>query len=228
MNAGQTCVAPDYLFLPDNMVDAFVNLARTLVAERYPDTNDEAYTSVIDAKSFTRLREALDDAVAKGATAINLTGNDFNPELRKFPPHVVINVSNDMVIMQEEIFGPILPVLTYSSIDQVLNYINDRDRPLGLYVFTNDKTIQERLLYETMSGGVTINHCAFHVFQHDLPFGGVGASGMGQYHGHEGFLELSKLRPVFTFPKLGKPDLFYPPYTRAHETLFNLLNKLKL
>lgn len=228
MNAGQTCVAPDYLLLPEDKIDAFVGYARKIVTERYPDTNDDSFTSVIDTRSFNRLREALDDAIAKGASAVNLTGNDFNAELRKFPPHLVINPSSDMIVMQEEIFGPILPIMTYRTIDEALDYINDRDRPLALYIFTHDKAIQEKMLYQTMSGGVTINHCAFHVFQHDLPFGGVGASGMGHYHGHEGFLELSKLRPVFTFPSIGKPDLFYPPYTRWHERLFNVLNKLKL
>ncbi|MBV1931665.1 MAG: coniferyl aldehyde dehydrogenase [Porticoccaceae bacterium] len=228
LNAGQTCVAPDYLFLPEGKVDAFVKFASEVVSERYPDTNDESYTSVIDAHSFNRLKETLDDAVVKGARAVNLTGNDFNAELKKFPPHIVVNPSNEMTLMQEEIFGPILPIMTYQSIDDVLTYINDRDRPLALYIFTNDKNIQEQMLYETMSGGVTINHCVFHVLQHDIPFGGVGASGMGHYHGFEGFLELSKLRPVFTFPKVGKPDLFYPPYTSFHEKLFNMLNRLKL
>ena len=228
MNAGQTCVAPDYLFLPEDKVDTFVAYARTIVTERYPDTNDEAYTSVIDARSFNRLREALDDAVTKGGNAINLTDSAFNDELRKFPPHVVVNPSSDMTLIKEEIFGPILPIMTYRSFDEVLDYINDGDRPLAIYIFSHDKSIQEKMLYQTMSGGVTINHCAFHVFQHDIPFGGVGASGMGHYHGHEGFLELSKLRPVFTFPKVGKPDLFYPPYTNFHNKLFAVLNKLKL
>lgn len=228
MNAGQTCVAPDYLFLPEGKVDTFAEYARNIVSQRYPNINDDAYTSVIDSRSFQRLRNTLDDAVTKGATAINLTDSDFNEELRKFPPHLVINPTNDMLMMQEEIFGPILPIMTYRSIDEVLNYVNARDRPLAFYVFSNDKSIQEKMLYETISGGVTINHCAFHVFQHDLPFGGVGASGMGHYHGREGFLELSKLRPVFTFPRVGKPDLFYPPYTKRHDTLFKLLNKLGL
>ncbi len=227
MNAGQTCVAPDYLFLPKDKVDTFVEYARKVVSERYPNTDEDAYTSVIDTRSFNRLRQTLDDAVAKGGQAINLTGNDFNAKLKKFPPHILVKPSADMIIMQEEIFGPILPILTYDSIDEVLNYVNDRDRPLGFYIFTHDKVIQEKVLYETMSGGITINHCAFHVFQHDLPFGGIGASGMGHYHGHEGFLELSKLRPVFTFPALGKPDLFYPPYTDFHSKLFNWLNKLR-
>lgn len=228
MNAGQTCVAPDYLFLPENKIEEFVELARKIVTERYPDTNDESYTSVIDSRSFDRLKKTLDDGVSKGGSAINLTNTEFNAELRKFPPHLLLNPTDDMLAMREELFGPILPIIGYTSIDEVLTYINDRDRPLGFYVFTNDRAIQEKMIYQTISGGVTINHCAFHVFQHDLPFGGVGASGMGHYHGREGFMEFSKLRPIFTYPKFGKPDLFYPPYTDAHEKLFKLLNKFKL
>ena len=102
------------------------------------------------------------------------------------------------------------------------------ERPLALYLFSNDTGLQQRVLYETLSGGVTINHCIFHVLQHSIPFGGVGASGMGHYHGYDGFLEMSKLRPVFTFPKVGRPELFYPPYGRSHELVYRVLNRLKL
>lgn len=228
LNAGQTCIAPDYLFLPEGKVDQFVAHAKTIVGDRYPDINEASYTSVIDGPSFTRLRETLDDAVDKGATAIKLVNGDFNSDLRKFPPHLVINVTQDMRLLQEEIFGPLLPIMTYRSLDEVLDYINQRDRPLALYAFTHNQKIQEKILYSTLSGGVLFNNCVFHALQHDLPFGGVGASGMGHYHGYEGFLEFSKLRPVFNFPKFGKPDLFYPPYTRAHEKLYGLLNRFKL
>ena len=112
-------------------------------------------------------------------------------------------------------------------IDEVITYVNAKDRPLGLYFFTNDKQLEQTILYRTISGGVTINNCVFHVAQHDMPFGGVGASGMGQYHGHEGFVEFSKMRPVFTNPKLSGMKLFYPPYTKFHTRLFDLLLKLK-
>lgn len=228
LNAGQTCVAPDYLFVPKNKLDEFVEAAGQILKDRYPDTNTDDYTAIIDERSYIRLRDTLEDATARGATAINLTGSDFNEEWRKFPPHIVLNINDSMRIAQEEIFGPLLPIMTYNSLDEVLDYINNRDRPLAFYLFTNDKAIQEKLFYRTLSGGVTVNNCVFHVLQHSIPFGGVGASGMGHYHGYEGFLEMSKLRPKFTFPKVGKPDLFYPPYTSAHEKLYGLLNKLKL
>ena len=132
-----------------------------------------------------------------------------------------------MIIMQEEIFGPLLPVKTYRTLDEVIAYVNGRDRPLGFYVFTNDKAIEEKLLYSTISGGVTINNCMLHVAQHDMPFGGIGASGMGHYHGYEGFLEFSKLRPVFTNPRLSLLHMFYPPYTARHRRLLDLLIKYK-
>jgi len=228
VNAGQTCLAPDYLFLPAAKRDAFVEAAKEIVAHRYPDTNDTSYTSVIDEKSYRRLRDTLDDAVARGATIVPLVpGSDFNDVKRKLPPHLVLDVTDDMRIMQEEIFGPLFPVKTYENLDDVIEYVNVRDRPLGFYFFTKDKAIEEKLLYSTISGGVTINNCVFHIAQHDLPFGGVGASGMGHYHGFEGFQEFSKLRPVFTSPRVDGLSMFYPPYTKKHSRLINLLLKFK-
>ena len=154
-------------------------------------------------------------------------GATFNDVLRKIPPHLVLDPTDDMTIMQEEIFGPLFPVKTYRDLDEVIAYVNRRDRPLGFYFFTNDKATEEKLLYGTISGGVTINNCMLHVAQHDLPFGGIGASGMGQYHGYEGFLEFSKLRPVFTNPRFSLLHWFYPPYTSRHTRLANMLLKLK-
>lgn len=228
VNAGQTCLAPDYLFLPSAKRDAFVAAAKEIVAHRYPDTNETSYTSVIDEKSYRRLRDTLDDAAARGATIVPLVpGADFNDVHRKLPPHLVLDVTDDMRIMQEEIFGPLFPVKTYESLDDVIEYVNVRDRPLGFYFFTNDKAIEQKLLYSTISGGVTINDCVFHIAQHDLPFGGAGASGMGHYHGYEGFQEFSKLRPVFTSPKINGLSLFYPPYTSKHSRLLDLLLRFK-
>jgi coniferyl-aldehyde dehydrogenase len=217
INAGQTCLAPDYLFVPEGKRERFVEAARRVVAQRYPDTNDRSYTAVIDEKSYRRLRQTLDDAERKGATLVPLVpGASFNDLQRKFPPHLVLDPTDEMTIMREEIFGPLLPVKTYRDLDEVLRYVNAKDRPLGLYVFTNDKQAEQRLLYGTISGGVTINNCILHVAQHDLPFGGIGASGMGQYHAREGFLEFSKLRPVFTTPRWSLLPFFYPPYKRIH------------
>ncbi|NNE20525.1 MAG: coniferyl aldehyde dehydrogenase [Myxococcales bacterium] len=228
VNAGQTCLAPDYLFLPEGSEDRFVAAAQRLVTERYPDTNDDSYTSVIDDKAFRRLRMTLEDAEAKGAKLVPLVPNaSFNDVLRKFPPHLVLNVTEDMMIMQEEIFGPLFPVMTYKNLDETIEYVTRRDRPLGFYVFTNDRARKDKLLYSTISGGVTINNCIIHVAQHDLPFGGVGASGIGHYHGHEGFVEFSKMRPVFTSPWLSLLHWFYPPYTGKQERMIDMTIKLK-
>jgi coniferyl-aldehyde dehydrogenase len=228
VNAGQTCLAPDYLFLPEGSEDRFVAAAQRLVAERYPDTNDESYTSVIDDKAFRRLRATLEDAETKGATLVPLVPNaPFNDVLRKFPPHLVLNVTEDMMIMKEEIFGPLFPVMTYKDLDETIEYVTHRDRPLGFYVFTKDRARKDKLLYSTISGGVTINNCIIHVAQHDLPFGGVGASGIGHYHGYEGFVEFSKMRPVFTSPWLSFLHWFYPPYTGKQERMIDLTIKLK-
>jgi len=228
LNAGQTCLAPDYVLVPESKRDEFVAAAKKIMPERYPDPNDPSYTSVIDDKSYKRLRATLEDARHKGAQVISLVpGASFNDGLRKIPPHMVLDVTDDMVIMQEEIFGPLLPVRTYRTLDEVIQAVNAKDRPLGFYVFTNDKAKEEKLLYSTISGGVTINNCMLHVAQHDMPFGGIGASGMGHYHGREGFLEFSKLRPVFRNPRMSLLHLFYPPYTGFTRRALALLIKYK-
>ncbi|MBI3782976.1 MAG: coniferyl aldehyde dehydrogenase [Deltaproteobacteria bacterium] len=227
VNAGQTCLAPDYLYIPADKRDAFVAAAKRIVAQRYPDTNERAYTSVIDEKSYRRLRATLDDAQRKGAQIVPLVPNAGpNDLLRKLPPHLVLDPTEDMIILQEEIFGPLLPVKTYNNLDEVIAYVNSKDRPLGFYFFTNDKATEDKLLYNTISGGVTINNCILHVAQHDMPFGGIGASGMGQYHGYEGFLEFSKLRPVFTNPTFSLLHFAYPPYTKRHSRMFGWMLKL--
>jgi coniferyl-aldehyde dehydrogenase len=228
LNAGQTCLAPDYLMIPEAKRDRFVEVAKQIVATRYPDINSQSYTSVIDEKSYRRLRATLEDAQQKGATLVPLVpGATFNDELRKLPPHLVLDVTDNMRIMQEEIFGPLFPVKTYRSVDEALAYVNAKDRPLGFYLFTNDAKVQERVLYSTISGGVTINNCMMHVAQHDMPFGGVGASGMGHYHGYEGFLEFTKLRPVFKNPRFSMLGMLYPPYSARTRQLLELLIKYK-
>ena len=226
VNAGQTCLAPDYVLVPETKRDQFVEAAKRILTKRYPDINDQSYTSVIDEKSYRRLRVTLEDAERKGATAVKLVPNsEWNDELRKIPPTIVLDTTEEMTIMQEEIFGPLLPVRTYRSLDEVIKYVSSKDRPLGFYFFTNDKKVEEKLLLSTISGGVTINNCVLHVAQHDMPFGGVGASGIGHYHGYEGFVELSKMRPIFKNPKLPGVEMFYPPYKKKHTRLFNLLMK---
>jgi len=228
LNAGQTCLAPDYVLVPEGKRDAFVAAAKRIMPERYPDPSSPQYTSVIDDKSYKRLRATLEDARAKGAEVVPLIPSaSFDDQLRKIPPHLILDVTDEMTVMRDEIFGPLLPIKTYTSLDEAIAYVNGKDRPLGFYVFTNDAAAEDKLIYATCSGGVTINNCMMHVAQHDLPFGGIGASGMGQYHGHEGFLEFSKLRPVFTSPKVSVLPLLYPPYKKRHRVLLDLLIKHK-
>ncbi len=229
MNAGQTCVAPDYLFLPESKKEQFVQAARRIMAKRYPDLANGQFTTVIDAPSFARLVDTLADAERSGATVINLSpGVEPDETTRLMPPHLVLDPGDDTRIMREEIFGPFLPVRTYRDINEVLSYINHRDRPLGLYLFSDDKALQERVVRNTISGGVSINDCSFQVAQHDMPFGGIGASGMGHYHGQEGFAEFSKMRPIFTQFRFSALPLLYPPYGKVFNLVYRLMVKLKL
>lgn len=229
LNAGQTCVGPDYLFVPEGRVREFIDHARAIIPRRYPELADIAYTSIIDRKSFDRLCGTVEDARQKGADVVNLLpGKESDDSIRKISPLLVTNVNENMVLMQDEIFGPILPIMAYRDLDQVLDYINRRERPLALYLFTNDKQTQESVLKKTLSGGVCINDCVLHAGQHDMPFGGIGNSGMGHYHAHEGFLELSKMRPVFKQFSHPSIPLLYPPYGKVFDTLYKLMIKLKI
>jgi coniferyl-aldehyde dehydrogenase len=229
MNAGQTCVAPDYLYIPAAKKDAFVTAAKKIMAKRYPQLDNGQFTTVIDDSSYARLIETMEDAQNKGATLVNLTpAFEPNAATRLLPPQLVLDAPDDATIMRDEIFGPLFPVRTYTDIDEVLNYINNRDRPLGLYLFSNDKQLADRVVKNTISGGVSINDCSFHVAQHDIPFGGVGASGMGHYHGREGFIEFSKMRPIFSQFRFSALPLMYPPYGKVFRILYSLMIKLKL
>lgn len=229
-NAGQICTNIDYVFLPEGAVAEFTEHCKRLVAQRYPDINGPDYTSIIDQRSFDRLQFTLDDARTKGAKLINLVeGQNPDVALRKFPPHLVLNPTADMVISQREIFGPILLVRTYQDKMEVARYINSQDRPLAIYPFTNDKDSQKFYISRVMSGGVSVNEALMHVAQHDLPFGGVGSSGMGHYHAQEGFNTFSKLRPVFyQGPFSAIQILFQPPYANKALRLLNWLIKFKV
>ena len=140
----------------------------------------------------------------------------------------MVDPAPESSLLTYEIFGPLLPIVPYDSLDAVMAYIAVRDRPLALYLFTLDKSVQERVVYGSISGGVTINNCVVHAFQHHMPFGGVGASGIGQYHAFEGFMEFSKLRPVFTYPNFLSSEIMAPPYGQKHKTLYRWLNRLGL
>jgi len=229
LNAGQICTNIDYVFLPQGSEDEFAQHCKRLLDERYPDLNGPDYTSIIDARAFSRLEATLEDARVKGARLINLAdGQKPDAGLRKFPPHLVLNPTEDMQVMQREIFGPILPIRTYRDKQEVADYINSHDRPLALYPFTTDRSLQNFYIDNVMSGGVSVNEALLHVAQHDLPFGGVGASGMGHYHSREGFNTFSKLRPVFyQGPFSAIQMLFQPPYAKRAMKVLGTLMKLK-
>jgi coniferyl-aldehyde dehydrogenase len=223
LNAGQICLAPDYLMVPEDKADEAVAGVTTAAAAMYPRLLDnDDYASIVSDRHFARLQGLVEDARAKGAEVIevNPAGEDFtNANQRKMPLTVLRGVDDGMAVMQEEIFGPVLPVMTYKSVDQAIDYINAHDRPLGLYYFGEDKAEQERVLTRTISGGVTVNDVIFHVSIEDLPFGGIGPSGMGSYHAIEGFREFSHARAVYHQPKIDIAKLggLKPPYGKAIE-----------
>ncbi|WP_295469916.1 coniferyl aldehyde dehydrogenase [uncultured Pseudomonas sp.] len=212
LNAGQTCVAPDYILAPRERVEALVGALRDTLQRFYPAHRETAgnpdRTSIINARQQARLVGYLEDAAAKGARILPL-----QPEAgRAMPLTLLLEVSDDMQVMQEEIFGPLLPIVPYDDLDQALDWINRRARPLALYYFGYDRDEQQQVLARTHSGGVCINDTLQHVAQDDLPFGGIGPSGMGHYHGREGFLTFSKAKAVLVKPRLNLARLMYPPY----------------
>ena len=231
LNAGQICLAPDYLYVPESKQDEAIHGVWQGTANMYPTLLDnEDYASVVTDRHFDRLQELVADARDKGAEVIEVNpGNeDFsNTNARKMPLTILKNVNDDMRAMQEEIFGPVLPVKTYRHIDEAIDYVNDHDRPLGLYFFGQDSDEREKVLSRTISGGVTVNDVIFHVSMEDLPFGGVGPSGMGSYHGVEGFREFSHARSIYTQPKIDVAKLggFKPPYGPATEKAVKTMMK---
>ena len=210
LNAGQTCVAPDYVLVPQQRLEAFVEAYRLAVQRFFPQLTDNPdYTSIINERQLLRLEGYLADARARGALLLPLFDEGQG---RRLPHHILLDVNDDMQVMQDEIFGPLLPVLPYASLDEAIAYVNARPRPLALYFFGHDRAEQQQVLERTHSGGVCLNDTLLHVAQDDLPFGGIGASGMGHYHGHEGFLTFSKAKAVFSKPRFNAARLIYPPY----------------
>jgi coniferyl-aldehyde dehydrogenase len=216
LNAGQICIAPDYVMLPQSEIGNFVSQSRSAVAQMFPTLKDNPdYSAIISQRHYDRLQGYLADAEAKGAELVplNPAGEDFSQqEHRRIPPTLILNPTNDMAVMQEEIFGPLLPVRGYSSISEAVAHVNAGPRPLALYYFGSDSTERDSVLSSTTSGGACVNDVIVQFGQEDLPFGGVGPSGMGCYHGHDGFLEFSHRKAVY---QQIKPDLLAiirPPY----------------
>lgn len=218
LNAGQICTSVDYAFIPRGSAEEFIACAKSLTSSRYSSLEDESYTSIINQISFDRLVRALAEVEKLGCRVEPLlSGPKSNVQSRKIAPHIILNPPLDSQVMSREIFGPLLPVVEYDSIDQVIEELNSKERPLALYPFSYNKRIQSDLIDRVLSGGVTLNDTLLHVAAHDLPFGGVGASGMGHYHGREGFLMFSKLRPVLKQGPLSMTQMISPPYGRFIE-----------
>jgi coniferyl-aldehyde dehydrogenase len=218
LNAGQICLAPDYVLAPEDKLRQFVGAAVSSVETMFPTIKDNPdYTAVIADRHYERIRGYIDDARAKGAEVVEINpGNeDFSQQQhRKIAPTLIINPTDDMTVMQEEIFGPVLPVMTYSAVSEAIAYVNAHERPLGLYYFGDDAAEESQVLTGTTSGGVTVNDVIFHVAQEELPFGGVGPSGMGSYHGVDGFREFSHRKSIYRQLKkdLGPMKALRPPY----------------
>jgi NAD-dependent aldehyde dehydrogenases len=225
LNSGQTCVAPDYALVPHDKVDAFVAAAKSAAQKQYPSlAGNPDYTSIISARHFDRLLHLIEEARERGAEVIELvSGTDGHRRI--MAPVIVTGVDDTMALMQEEIFGPILPVVPYDTLDEALAYINGRDRPLALYWFGTDAEAEARVLNGTIAGGVTINDTILHLAQDNLPFGGVGASGYGAYHGETGFVALSKEKPIYRQARLSAAALLYPPYGRMVSFMLKLLGR---
>ncbi|KAF2409323.1 coniferyl-aldehyde dehydrogenase [Pseudomonas antarctica] len=221
LNAGQTCVAPDYVLVPEDRVEGFVEAYSKAVHGFYPTLADNPdYTAIINERQQARLNAYVKDATDKGATLIALYDQG---QARRMAHSLLLNVSDEMTVMQDEIFGPVLPIVPYRGIDQAFTYINQRPRPLALYYFGYNKGEQNRVLHETHSGGVCLNDTLLHVAQDDMPFGGIGPSGMGHYHGHEGFLTFSKAKGVLVKQRLNAAKLIYPPYGKSIQKLIQKL-----
>jgi acyl-CoA reductase-like NAD-dependent aldehyde dehydrogenase len=225
-NGGQTCVSPDYAILPKGRVDAFVEECKKAVERMYPKLGDNGdFTSIVSSKHYDRLQSYLADARERGAKLIeiNPAKEELDPKTRKMLPTLVLHAKDDAMLMQEEIFGPILPIRTYETLDEAIAYVNERPRPLALYYFDDNAKRIDHVLRDTISGGVCVNDTLLHAIQTDLPFGGTGNSGMGHYHGKEGFDTFTKRKPVFYQSRLSGTSIFRPPYKDKIDFVLKLL-----
>lgn len=226
-NAGQICTNIDYLFVHESQKDDFIQAVKDWVKQHVPDIYHKDYTSIIDDRAFQRLCHCIEEAEKKGATVINLNNQQADASARKFPLTLIFDSTDEMEIDTRETFGPILMVKTYHQPEEVVSYIAQRDRPLAFYPFSQDKALVNFYINNVMSGGVSVNDALFHAGQHDLPFGGVGASGIGHYHGYEGFLNFSKMRPVFYQASFSSMKFLAPPYGNFADRVLKFLTHAK-
>ena len=225
-NAGQTCIAPDYVLAPRALMDKIVDAAKSAMPTLLPRLLENPdYTSIVSDRHYARLTGLVADAKDKGARieALNPAGETLPPESRKLAPTLVVDANETMTVMQEEIFGPILPLVAADTLDDAIRYVNDRPRPLALYFFGRKSAEIDKVIESTRSGGVTINDTLLHAATDDLPFGGVGASGMGAYHGKEGFETFTLRRPIFIQSRLSGRRLLAPPFGKALGALLKVL-----
>lgn len=222
LNSGQTCVAPDYILCPKDKKEAFIEAYAEAFFRMYPNFSQSLdYSSIINEQQYQRLEGLLKQAEAQGAKLIKMSTSTKTAEQpRKMAPILIDDVQDDMRIMQEELFGPLLPIVGYDELEEAIDYINQRPRPLALYIFSFNKKVQDKIVYNTHSGGVCINNTMTHLAQDDMPFGGVGQSGMGCYHGHEGFLTFSKAKGIHKIGRVNSAKLILPPYDSAIHRLF--------
>ena len=225
LNAGQTCIAPDYVLLPRGMEAAFEQAYAAAVARLFPTVaGNPDYAAILTDRHLSRLQSLVSEAQAKGARVVTLGQGGKSPS-RQMAPTLVFGAPADSRLMSEEIFGPVLPVLSFETPDDAVTYINERPRPLALYWFGTNTTARDRVLQHTVSGGVTVNDTLMHIAHENLPFGGVGESGWGAYHGEAGFLRFTQQKPVLVQSRFAMGDLFYPPYGVKFDRVMGLLKR---
>ena len=228
INAGQTCIAPDYMLVPRNDVDRFVARLRISMTRLYPKfRSNPDYSAIISERHLRRLRELIEDARARGAAVIEIEPLDSSvaAAARQLAPTLLLNVTDSMRVMNEEIFGPVLPIVPYDTLVEALAYINRHERPLALYWFGQNSAARDQVLAGTITGGVSINDTLLHIAQEGLPFGGVGASGQGHYHGEFGFRQFSKEKPVFIQSRFSGGGIIRPPYKPSIERVLSWLSR---
>lgn len=225
-NAGQICIAPDYALVPRESLQAFITAFKAAAYQFYGKPEGaQDYTSIVNEKQFQRLTILLDEAKASTAEVVELDTAIDGGKIRQFKPHLVVNPPGDLRLMQEEIFGPILPVVAYDSVEEAISFVKAKDHPLALYIFADNKVDQEIWLRDVLAGGVSINDTLMHVASDSLPFGGVGKSGIGAYHGQAGFDRFSHLKPVFAQSRFNGAFLFEPPFSGWKKVALGMLRR---
>ncbi len=226
LNAGQTCIAPDYVLVPEDIQEHFIGLIQDAVKKLYPSLGvNPDYTSIVNARHYGRIERYIEEARQRGTQIIeiNPAAEHLSPQERKIAPTLMIDPADDLAVMREEIFGPVLPVKSYRTLDEAMNYVNARPRPLALYYFGQDKNDRDKVLERTTSGGASINETLMHVVVENLPFGGIGPSGMGAYHGEFGFQTFSHRKGVFLQSSFNAASLLRPPYGKMADTMKKIL-----